>query len=464
MKHTRAIAALTAAVSSVATVAFALLPQLHLDYAWPSVRLALETAGSLIALIATFLVYGRLLRRMYVNELVLASSFAVLALSNLLFVTVPTVAGWAPDDLTVWLAPAARSLGAVLFALAAFTPHRRLRRSGPVLPLVGIALIAVLGLATLFVRAFSERWDPRYAATVIPQSIGQSALRAHPALFVFEIFVALVYGVAAIGFLDRSRRFGDEFLGWLAFAAIVAVVSHVNYSLYPSLYSQSVLYTGDLFRFTFYVALLVGCMREIGSYWRALSEAAVLEERRRIARDLHDGVAQELAYISRNLQLVADEQGRNTVSRLRLAAERAQTESQRAINALAHRANQSLEVALAEAAAETADQRGVQLELDLASGVRLSPTRAEALVRIACEAITNAARHSGAATVTLRLEHEGSRVRLRVADHGRGFDATVPGTGFGLISMRDRARSVGGELRICSAPGKGSEVEVSVEP
>ncbi len=222
------------------------------------------------------------------------------------------------------------------------------------------------------------------------------------------------------------------------------------------------LYTGDVFRFTFYVALLVGCMREIWSYWTALSEAAVLEDRRRIARDLHDGVAQELAYISRNLDSIAAEADADAVERLRLAVDRAQLESRRAIHALAPPRNQAVELALAEAAVEIAERFRVELELDLVPGVRLSPTRAEALVRIACEALTNAARHSGASRVTLCLERDGSLIRLRVADRGCGFDTTVPAGGFGLISMRERARTVGGELRICSTPGRGSEVEVAV--
>jgi signal transduction histidine kinase len=462
MQATRAVAVVTAVISLVATVAFAVLPQLHLDYQWPSLRLALETSGSLIALVAAFLVFGRLLRRTYLNELLLACALAVLALSNLFFLTVPTVAGWAPDDLTVWAAPIARSLGAVLFALTAFAGHRPLRPSGPVLALAALGVITALVLATIFVHAFAQRWSPIYAATVTPQSAAQPALHEHSALFVFEILVAMLYGFAAVGFVNRSRRFGDEFFGWLAIAAILAVVSHVNYSLFPTLYSQSVLYTGDIFRFAFYVALLVGCMREIWSYWTALSEAAVLEDRRRIARDLHDGLAQELAYLSRNLDSVAGEAGADTVKRLRLAVERAQFESRRAIHALAPCRDQAVEVALAEAAIEIAERFRMELELDLVPGVRLSPARVEALVRIACEALTNAARHSGARRVTLRLERDGSLARMRVADRGCGFDATVPEGGFGLISMRERARSVGGELRICSSPGRGCEVEVAV--
>lgn len=461
MRSYRAIAGLTAAVSGLVTIAFARLPQLHLGYAWPAVRLALETSGSLIALFAAFLVFGRLRRRTYLNELLLACALAVLALSNLLFVTVPTVAGEAPDDLTVWAAPLARSLGALLFVLAAFATRRELRRGGPVLALAAMATLAALGTAILTAHTFATRWAPRDAATLSPIALSQPPLRAHPALFAFELLVSLLYGLAAIGFLSLAKRRRDAFYGWLAIAGILAVVSHVNYSLFPASYAQSVLYTGDVFRFAFYVALLVGCLREIWSYWNALSAAAVLEDRRRMARDLHDGLAQELAYISRNLD--ADgENSEDTGPRLRMAVERAQFELRSAISALAPPGGQAVGAALAQAASQTAERFRIGLDLDIVPDVRLSPTRAEALVRVACEAITNAAKHSGAARVTLRLERDGSMVRMQVADRGCGFDTSVPRNGFGLVSMRERIRSVGGELRIRSGPGRGSEVDVAV--
>jgi signal transduction histidine kinase len=458
----RAIAGLTALVSGLVTIAFARLPQLHLGYAWPDVRLALETSGSLIALFATFLVFGRLRRRTYLNELLLACALAVLALSNLLFVTVPTVAGWAPDDLTVWAAPLARSLGALLFVLAAFATRRELRRGGLVLALAAVATLAVLTLATFFAHTFAARWTPHNTDALPPAALSQPPLHAHPALFVFELLVALMYGLAAVGFLGLARRRGDPFYGWLGAAGTLALVSHVNYSLFPESYSQSVLYTGDVFRFAFYVALLVGCLREIWSYWAALSAAAVLDDRRRMARDLHDGLAQELAYISRNLKAATGDGNADAMQRLLTAVERAQFELRSAISALAPPAGLTLGAALAQAASQTAERFRIGLDLDIVPDVRLSPTRTEALVRVACEAITNAARHSGAGSVTLRLERDGSLVRMHVADRGCGFDASVPGSGFGLVSMRERIQSVGGELRIHSGPGHGSEVEVAV--
>jgi signal transduction histidine kinase len=340
-----------------------------------------------------------------------------------------------------------------------------------VIALTAFAVICLIGLAVVFVHTLSAHWAPRIfsvhwapgpAGVLDPTAQAQPGFHGQPLLIVLELLVAMLYGLAAIGFLRRSRRLGDEFFGWLAVAATLAVVSHVNYSLFPASYSQSVLYTGDIFRFAFYGALLFGCLREIWSYWTALSAAAVLEDRRRMARDLHDGLAQELAYISRNLDLVAGEADEETMARLRPAVARAQAELRSAISALAPPAHPDAEIALADAASEVAERYRIELKLDLVPSVKLSPTRTEALVRIACEAVANAAQHSGTADVTVRLERDASRVRLRVMDRGCGFDTSAPVSGFGLIGMKERAWSVGGELRIRSAPGRGSEVDLVV--
>jgi two-component system sensor histidine kinase UhpB len=72
------------------------------------------------------------------------------------------------------------------------------------------------------------------------------------------------------------------------------------------------------------------------------------------------------------------------------------------------------------------------------------------------------ARHSGSRQVSVVLRRYGAYVRMRVRDSGRGFDTTVCRGGFGLTSMSDRARSVGGELCISSEPGAGSQVEATL--
>jgi signal transduction histidine kinase len=187
----------------------------------------------------------------------------------------------------------------------------------------------------------------------------------------------------------------------------------------------------------------------------------VLEERRRIARDLHDGLAQELAFIGRNLlRLDAREE---PVARVAASAERALSESRRAIAALTKPLDEPLEVVLADAVRETADREGTFVDLVLASGIELDYGERDALIRIACEATANAARHGGARLVRVELVARRRRVRLRVSDDGSGFDTAAPsGEGFGLTSMRERAQAVVGSFDVQSQPGSGTTVEVVV--
>jgi signal transduction histidine kinase len=91
----------------------------------------------------------------------------------------------------------------------------------------------------------------------------------------------------------------------------------------------------------------------------------------------------------------------------------------------------------------------------------------EALYRIAQEALVNIRRHAQAGAARIELHQEHDHVQLIVADNGRGFDPQLPDTGagthgFGLIGMQERARLLGGDMRISSCPGAGAQVEVTI--
>ncbi len=445
----------TVAGSGAAAVAIAALPQLHSAYRWPALHAAVQAAASLTALLAAFLVSGRFRRRTLLDELVLACGLMVLALSGLCFDTLPALTAPVPRDPAIWASLAGSSLGALLFALAAFVPRYRLRRPG-LLRVAGVSAATAVLLIAVITRVLASHLPPAPASwPVLP------GLLAYSVLATMQLALAVPYALAAVGFLRRSRRLGDEFLGWLAMAAVAAACSHVIFFLYPVLDVDSA-FVGEALRACSYALLLVGLLREIFSYWRALSDAAVQDERRRIARDLHDGLAQELAYLARNLDALEDGADTAALGCLRQSVERAQLESRRAIHTLSAPTGQALGEALADAVAETAERFRVEVEIGPIPEVEISAARAEALVRIACEAVSNAARHSGAGRVRLSLEHDGPRVRLRVSDAGRGFDATAGSAGFGLISMRERARLVGGEVRVSSVPGRGSQVEAAL--
>ncbi|MBO0771925.1 MAG: hypothetical protein J2P35_10760, partial [Actinobacteria bacterium] len=283
--------------------------------------------------------------------------------------------------------------------------------------------------------------------------------RGLPLLPGAELLLAVAYGLAGAGFLARHHRLGDEFAGWLSVAAVVSAGSHVSGFLYPVLEARPD-YLSEAFRLLFYAVLLTGVVREIWSYWHALPAAAVREERRRIGHDLHDGMAQELAYLARHLDALAGGADAEAVGRLRRAVARAQRESRQAIRALALPREEALEMALREAAAGIADRFSVEVRARIDHDVRVPVARAEALLRAAREAMTNAARHSGAGTVRLTVRRDRRHVRLRVSDAGCGFDPQARRGGCGLALLRERVRAAGGELRISSVPGSGTEVEV----
>jgi signal transduction histidine kinase len=203
-------------------------------------------------------------------------------------------------------------------------------------------------------------------------------------------------------------------------------------------------------------------VHEILTYWRRAAETAVLEERRRIARELHDSVAQELAFIARRSRRPGV--GPADLTQISAAAERALNDSRRAIAALTRPLDEPLDLALAQAAEDVAARTGASLFLDLEPGIVVTEAKTrEELVRIACEAVANAARHSAAGTVRVELRN-GDRIRLRVVDDGVGFDSAVPTEAgrFGLASMRERAAALGAEFDIRSQPGSGTAVEVTL--
>jgi signal transduction histidine kinase len=196
-----------------------------------------------------------------------------------------------------------------------------------------------------------------------------------------------------------------------------------------------------------------------------MSESAVLEERRRMARDLHDGLAQELAYISRVARGPLDNPAR--LSQIQASADRALDESRRAIAALTRPLDEPLHVVLTQAVEEVAARSGARalIEFDAQADMALDRERRDALVRVTCEAVSNAARHGHAGTIRIELRDAG-RAELVVRDDGVGFDPANldddGARGFGIEGMRERIEVLGGTFRIASQRGHGTSVEVTI--
>ena len=454
----RSFAAACAVATFGATIAVAWVARLDFAYRTPSLHVALETTAAISASAAAFLLLGRFRRTGYLEELLLSAGLSLLALSNLAFAAFPAAFHLRTPG-SAWAMLFTGALAGLLICLGALLPRRSIRVGArwPLAVYGGTALLALAVSVPLFV--FPGLLSRPVTATFLHGG-SSPHLQTNPTQSTLQLTLAAVYLLAAYGFARRHRITGDELSLWLEIACVFSAAARVNYFVHPSLYSNWV-YTGDIFRLGFYLALLVGAAREITHYWRSEIEAASLEERRRIACDVHDGLAQEIAYIGRNVAaLRSDDIDADLVDRIMSGVERARLESRRVIGALTVEADQPFELALEQAAREAARRYGATIDMQLARGIELAPRDQEAVVRLATEAVANAARHSGADRLHLVLERVQKGLRLRVCDQGVGFDPEAPsGRGFGLVGMRDRAESLGARLHVRSREGRGTEVE-----
>ncbi len=453
---------LVALACGVVTLAVVLLPVFQLAYRSAAAHVLVATAGTVVLMLAAFLALGRLRRSQRLDDLLLVCALGWLVFSGAALALLPAFNSPEARVFLDWDARASRVCGAALVVASCLVKRRRLVRP-QLTSRLAFACVLVVALSTALVLWPLRGELPRVVLVAIVRP-NWPDLDAPAPVLVITAVTAAMFALAAVGFARSSTRRGDEFLGWLAIASVLAAFANFNYLLYPSRSSDWV-YTGDCFMLFSCVVLLVGAMREIRSYWSSLPRLRVLEERHRFARDLHDGLAQDIAYISRNLRALesSDEASRRErLERLRQVAQHAEIESRTALAALRAPQDEPLELALARAVTEVADRFGAELELDIASGASVSLGRSESLLKIACEAVANAARHSGQHRVAITLDRTSGGLRLCVRDAGRGFDSATPTTGYGLVSMRERARTVGANLSVKSAPGCGTIVELSL--
>jgi two-component system sensor histidine kinase UhpB len=199
------------------------------------------------------------------------------------------------------------------------------------------------------------------------------------------------------------------------------------------------------------------------------------EERRRLARELHDGLGQTLTALKTQLERLRHEDGGlSAAARARLAdsvelAGLALAETRELSRLLRPPVldDLGLVAALSALARSLGERAGLAVALS-AEGLdeRLEPDLETLVFRVAQEALNNVSKHAGTARAEVALARRGGRLRLRVADAGAGFDlaaaAAAGRPGSGLRGMHDRVELYGGRLEVRSAPGAGTVVEVEV--
>jgi signal transduction histidine kinase len=200
-----------------------------------------------------------------------------------------------------------------------------------------------------------------------------------------------------------------------------------------------------------------------------LRELAVLEERNRLARDLHDSVKQQVFAISMQLSaartsLKETDQAYPSVVQAEKLAQQAGSELTTLIQQLrpSQLASKSFSAALQDYAREWSLQNGIETELHLTNPGSLGAESEDMLFRVAQEAFSNVARHSGATKAIITLQDEGSEIVLSIEDNGKGIDGERLQKGIGLDSMQERMSQIGGTLQVSGYKDGGTCVTARV--
>jgi signal transduction histidine kinase len=346
--------------------------------------------------------------------------------------------------------------------------------------------VLVIAIATIVAYPFRE-----YLPSLIePQ--GLAALLAEPGEFALlpgftglalVIVVVTVTGLVAGVLLYRVTwgRGGPTSDAFTALGFVILAVAEVQYALWPSVYSNLVTIS-DIMRLVAYTVLLAGTFADQRSDLRALrsayaaldrmrvteAERATLEERARLAREIHDGLAQHLWFAKlkfERLSSTLSDDERPLAEEVTQALDAAIIEAREALVTM--RSSLEEDVPFSDMLVRTVDDfessSGLRAEFTASTGIPSSfaPRVQVELLRIVSEALNNVRKHADATTVRITAEASDGELLITITDNGRGFDENDAfDKGMGLQGMRERARLIGGSLLVMSELSGGTTIEI----
>ena len=439
---------LLVALLGSATALFLTNPALRNTYELPEGRLVLDTAVVLAATIVAILAGVRFSVEGRVLDLLLAAGFFVAGAGTLAFSVIPVLGGESQGAPEAWAAIAARVLAATLIALAPLVPAPRIVARKRVLLIGIVVLLGALLALWLPLRAFGARLN------LLDTGGGERAFE----LTIAISFLALLALLAVLGFGIRYRARGEDLDSWLALAATLTLFAELHYVLTPRI-SSHFISQGDFLRLISYGVLLVGV-------WRAISFAefgrAVAEERARVAREIHDGLAQYLFAVSTHASML--ESGaplEQTLPKLKEAAAAAQQEARFAVLALSSASGSApFDAALRRYIEFLTADGALEVDVEIDPAILLAPDEQIEVFRIVQEGLGNVRKHAGARRADVWIGQRHGRRIVSVRDDGVGFDGGEAAAGQGLKNMRLRAKSIDGGFELRSRPGRGTALEV----
>jgi signal transduction histidine kinase len=410
----------------------------------PELRLVLQTtaafAAGIIALLTgvRYSVEGRRL------DLLLCTGFLVTSVSTTAFSIIPALNGHPIHRPESWAAIVGRLFSWVLIAAAPFVGGR----SGPrALANTAVAACVVLLLSWLALRSSGSELP-----VLDPDAETPGLLTGSLAA------LALLNLLALVGFGKRFYERREDLDRWLALGSTLMLFASLHYIFTPVLATSSVS-RGDFLRLLAYGLLLVGA-------WRAISFAefgrAVAEERARVAREIHDGLAQYLFAVSTHATML--EHGappEETIPKLKQAADAAQQEARFAILALSTAAgNAPFDAALRRYVEFLTADGQLEVDVEIDPAVRLAPDEQIEVFRIVQEGLANVRKHANAQRAEVAIGQRAGDRFVSVRDNGEGFDGQATAAGQGLKNIRARTETIEGGFTLTSRPGLGTALEV----
>ena len=490
------LAAVTVAVLALGTLAFIANPGLRFAVYAPLLDVALHTLATLVTAAVAALAYVRYREHGGQDALFEAAAFAVLALANLandsaILAGLDDTLGLSladPGQLPLYFWAGARLLSSGLLLLGAFGSRRRLTIASAHLRVLLALPSVALALACALLWVVRER-VPILVSPDVLRELANETFSTAP-LPGINLGILLLDGSAALLLVIAAFVYAraDDAPGiprrYLAIGLVVAAFSQVHFVLYPAIYTGLVS-TGDALRIAFYLMLAAGiqsgaradlhALRSANARLRLLAAAeadrTAMAERARLARELHDGLAQDLwttklefdrvmAAVRTRDPKVADELGR-----VGLTLDMALREARDAVGALRSGFDAGLSFAdeLPRRLDEFTERTGYPIDLDLDPRAgRLPGVLAAEVLRIVDEALHNVQKHADATRIRVRAVLRDGQFVVSVEDNGRGFNPAVTAAGHGLVGMRERAALLGGSLELRSAPGDGASVELTL--
>jgi signal transduction histidine kinase len=470
----------TVVLLTVSTLVVAFTHAIH-GHTWaPGLDVALDTTATVVTGLLAILAWVRFRERQNPFAFYHAAAYIALAtayaVSVAVSVALPAVEHL-KDPLTAqtFVFAVGRILAAVFLVVGGTATQLKLhvRHPGILLPVPGILVAATAVVLYLLVEVPAPLLllMPSEAMGGLPEVTTLGAL--------VQVVTATLFFEAAWvvrGLWHRDSAIMDA---WVAVGLVFAGFAELQWAIYPSGHPGQVS-IGDLLRLAFFLCLLLGIRaearaalqrlraanHELADLRDAAADQAAIEERARLARELHDGLAQDLWLAKLKAGQLSAIAGLPSgaaplVAETQAAIDSGLAEARQAVLAL--RTATELDDGFCELMGrfleDFGDRFGMRVEFACDGDTTALAARTQAeVLRIAQEALTNARKHADASMVGVRMHVAGERLSVRITDNGRGFDAATTSGGFGQGSMRERAALIGARLEVRSRPGEGTTV------